>query len=126
MDTKSLRSLALSTIALARQFGVRITAEQLEEKISRGQVSSMRELETTFSDQGIKLQLLKPNLKTLMSRSYYFPCVALLRDGTSKIIINCVKNPEGINEFQSIDPLDPTNKVVFETCLLYTSPSPRD
>ena len=75
MDTKSLRSLSLSTIALARQFGVRITAEQLEEKISRGQVSSMRELETTFSDQGIKLQLLKPNLKTLTSRSYYFPCV---------------------------------------------------
>ena len=75
MDTKSLRSLALSTIALARQFGVRITAEQLEEKISRGQVSSMRELETTFSDQGIKLQLLKPNLKTLMSRSYYLSLI---------------------------------------------------
>ena len=115
MDTKSLRSLSLSTIALARQFGVRITAEQLEEKISRGQVSSMRELETTFSDQGIKLQLLKPNLKTLTSRSYYFPCVALLRDGTSKIIINCSKSPEGTFEFQSIDPLDPTNKVVVET-----------
>ena len=102
MDTRSLRSLSLSTIALARQFGVRITAEQLEEKIARGQVSSIRELSKTFHEQGIKLQLLKPNLKTLASRSYYFPCVAVLRDGTSKILINCSQNAEGVFEFQSI------------------------
>ena len=115
MDTKSLRSLSLSTIALARQFGVRITAEQLEEKISRGQVASMRELSNTFNEQGIKLQLLKPNYKTFVSRSYYFPCVALLRDGTSKILINSSSNSEGTLQFKSIDPLDPSNTVVVET-----------
>jgi hypothetical protein len=65
MDTRSLRSLSLSTIALARQFGVRITAEQLEEKIARGQVSSTRELSKTFNEQGIKLQLLKAKFKNV-------------------------------------------------------------
>ena len=115
MDTRVLRSLSLSAIALARQFGVRITAEQLEEKISRGEVSTIRELSSTFKDQGIKLQFLKPNFQTLASRSYYFPCVAIMRDGTSKILINCSLNSDDVFEIQSIDPLDPTNKVVVET-----------
>ena len=115
MDKRVLRSLSLSAIALARQFGVRITAEQLEEKISRGEVSTIRELSSTFKDQGIKLQFLKPNFQTLASRSYYFPCVAIMRDGTSKILINCSINSDDVFEIQSIDPLDPTNKVVSET-----------
>ena len=115
MDTRVLRSLSLSAIALARQFGVRITAEQLEEKISRGEVSTIRELSSTFKDQGIKLQFLKPNFQTLASRSYYFPCVAIMRDGTSKILINCSLNSDDVSEIQSIDPLDPTNKVIVET-----------
>tara|TARA_B100000212_G_scaffold180294_1_gene135683 strand:- start:1251 stop:3395 length:2145 start_codon:yes stop_codon:yes gene_type:complete len=115
MDTRVLRSLSLSAIALARQFGVRITAEQLEEKISRGEVSTIRELSSTFKNQGIKLQFLKPNFQTLASRSYYFPCVAIMRDGTSKILINCSLNSDDVFEIQSIDPLDPTNKVVVET-----------
>ena len=115
MDKKVLRSLSLSAIALSRQFGVRITAEQLEEKISRGEVSTIRELSSTFKDQGIKLQFLKPNFQTLASRSYYFPCVAIMRDGTSKILINCSLNSDDVFEIQSIDPLDPTNKVVSET-----------
>jgi ABC-type bacteriocin/lantibiotic exporter with double-glycine peptidase domain len=115
MDAKSLRSLSLSSIALARQFGIRVTAEQIEEKISRGQLASIKELENTFQEQGIKLQLLKPNMKTLTSRQYYFPCVALLKDGSSKIVISCKQNEENVFEFQSIDPLDPTNEVVVET-----------
>lgn len=116
MNQRSLRSLSLSTIALARQFGIRVTAEQIEEKISRGQLASMRELESTFKEQGIKLQFLKPGLRPLTERSYYFPCVALQRDGTSKILISCKNNPETDEvEFQSIDLLDPTNQVVVES-----------
>ena len=107
MNERSIRSLSLSTIALARQFGIRVTAEQVEEKISRGHISSKNDLEQTFKEQGIKLQYLKPSLRTLIERSYYFPCVAILRDGTSRILISCKVNDENI-------------------CLLYTSPSPRD
>ena len=44
MNLKTLRSLSLGAIALSRQFGIRITAEQLEQKISRGQIGSEREL----------------------------------------------------------------------------------
>ena len=114
MNAKTLRSLSLCATTLARQFGVRITAEQLEKKISRGQISSERELRNTLGEQNVKLQRLKPRLKTLVSRSYYFPCVALLRDGTARIIINCARDKDGMIEFQSIDPLDPTNKVKIE------------
>ena len=38
-----------------------------------------------------------------------------MRDGASKILINCSLNSDDVFEIQSIDPLDPTNKVVVET-----------
>ncbi len=114
MNAKSLRSLSLCAITLARQFGVRITVEQLEKKINRGQISSERELKNTLAAQNVKLQRLKPRLKTLVSRSYYFPCAALMHDGTAKIIIDCAQNKNNVAEFHTIDPLDPTNNVKIE------------
>ena len=115
MNSKTLRSLSLSAIALSRQFGVRITVEQLEKKISQGQIKSEKELKSTLKEQGVKVQRLKPSLKTLIERSYYFPCVALLRDGSARILISCKSNAKNVVEFQSIDPLDPTNKINVET-----------
>jgi ABC-type bacteriocin/lantibiotic exporter with double-glycine peptidase domain len=114
MNTKTLRSLSLGATALARQFGVRITVEQLEKKISQGEISSEKELKNTLKDQGIKVQRLKPSLKTLTDRLYYFPCVALMRDGTARIIISCKPNMDHVVEFQLLDPLDPTNKINVE------------
>ena len=114
MNTKTLRSLSLGATALARQFGVRITVEQLEKKISQGEISSEKELKNTLKDQGIKVQRLKPSLKTLTDRLYYFPCVALMRDGTARIIISCKPNTDHVVEFQLLDPLDPTNKINVE------------
>ena len=72
MNSKTLRSLSLGAIALSRQFGVRITVEQLEKKISQGQIKSEKELKNTLKEQGVKVQRLKPSLKTLIDRSYYF------------------------------------------------------
>ena len=114
MNSKTLRSLSLGAIALSRQFGVRITVEQLEKKISQGQIKSEKELKNTLKEQGVKVQRLKPSLKTLIGRSYYFPCVALMRDGSARILISCKSNAKNIVEFQSIDPLDPTSKVNVE------------
>ena len=111
MKTKTLRSLSLGVIALAGQFGVRITVEQLEKKISQGQIASEKELKNTLKEQGVKVQRLKPSIKTLIDRSYYFPCVALMRDGTARILISCKLNEKNEVEFQSMDPLDPTNKI---------------
>ena len=54
MNSKTLRSLSLSVIALAGQFGVRITVEQLEKKISQGQIKSEKELKNTLKDPGRK------------------------------------------------------------------------
>ena len=114
MNSKTLRSLSLSVISLAGQFGVRITVEQLEKKISQGQIKSEKELKNTLKDQGVKVQRLKPSIKTLIDRSYYFPCVAIMRDGTAKILISCKPNAENVVEFQSMDPLDPSNKIDVE------------
>ena len=114
MNSKTLRSLSLGAITLSQQFGIRITAEQLEQKISRGQIVSERELKSSLGEQSIKLQRLKPKFKTFLSRSYYFPCLALMRDGTVKIIISSGKNSEGLTEVQSMDPLDPANKISIE------------
>ena len=50
MNSKTLRSLSLSAIALSRQFGVRITVEQLEKKISQGQIKSEKELKNTLKE----------------------------------------------------------------------------
>ena len=72
MNLKTLRSLSLGAIALSRQFGIRITAEQLEQKISRGQIGSERELKKSLSEQSVRVQRLKPKFKTFLSRSYYF------------------------------------------------------
>ena len=114
MNLKTLRSLSLGAIALSRQFGIRITAEQLEQKISRGQIGSERELKKSLSEQSVRVQRLKPKFKTFLSRSYYFPCLAMMRDGTVKIIISSSKNSEGLMEVQSMDPLDPANKISIE------------
>ena len=114
MNSKTLRSLSLGAITLSQQFGIRITAEQLEQKISRGQIVSERELRSSLGEQSIKLQRLKPKFKTFLSKSYYFPCLALMRDGTVKIIISSGKNSEGLTEVQSMDPLDPANKISIE------------
>ena len=114
MNSKTLRSLSLSVISLAGQFGNRITVEQLEKKISQGQIKSEKELKNTLKDQGVKVQRLKPSIKTLIDRSYYFPCVAIMRDGTAKILISCKSNAENVVEFQSMDPLDPSNKIDVE------------
>ena len=59
MNSKTLRSLSLGTITLSQQFGIKITAEQLEQKISRGQIVSERELKSSLGEQSIKLQRLK-------------------------------------------------------------------
>ena len=67
MNSKTLRSLSLGAITLSQQFGIRITAEQLEQKISRGQIVSERELKSSLSEQSIKLQRLKPKFKTFLS-----------------------------------------------------------
>ena len=54
MNSKTLRSLSLSVISLAGQFGVRITVEQLEKKISQGQIKSEKELKNMKSIEEIK------------------------------------------------------------------------
>ena len=62
MNSKTLRSLSLGAIALSRQFGVRITVEQLERKISHGQIKSemnfnedVQGLTKMFSETGLDI-----------------------------------------------------------------------
>ena len=49
MDVRSVRSGALGVIAIARQFGVRITADAIETSITQGNIKKPKDLEKTLS-----------------------------------------------------------------------------
>jgi hypothetical protein len=80
VNTKTLRSLSLGVIALARQFGVRITVEQLEKKISQGQISSEKELKKYSQRTGGKSPAVEAKLKNSDGPFILFPlCGAYAR-----------------------------------------------
>jgi len=57
MEERSLRAAALGIIAIARQFGVRITADTIDSAIERGNLNNRDELENAFSALGVTAQL---------------------------------------------------------------------
>ena len=56
MDVRSLRSGALGVIAIARQFGVRITADAIEGALEQGNIKSPKDLEKTLAGLGVTAQ----------------------------------------------------------------------
>ena len=108
MEERSLRSAALGIIAIARQFGVRITADTIDSAIERGNLNNRDELENAFSALGVTAQLRRVKPRELRDKSYYYPCVALLKDGTSRIVTNCTTDENHLPAFICIDPLDPS------------------
>ena len=94
MNSKTLRSLSLGASTLSQQFGIRITAEQLEQKISRGQIVSERELNTKAFKDDIKVMEVKRTLsdslkQMTVSQTVFLPDFNKLTNWSSysKIII---------------------------------------
>ena len=104
-----LRSGALGVIAIARQFGVRITADAIEAALAQGNIKSPKDLEKTLAGVGVIAQFRRVKSKNLRDKLYYYPCVALFNDGTARIVVNPVKNDGEPPAFICIDPLDPNS-----------------
>ena len=109
MDVRSLRSGALGVIAIARQFGVRVTADSIEAALKQGNVRSPKDLEKLLAEVGVTAQFRRMKFKSLQDKLYYFPCVALFKDGTARIVVNPVRSEGKPSTFICINPLDPTS-----------------
>ena len=115
LNSKSLRSLGLGTIGLVRQHGIRITPDQLDDYIARGNLNTAKDLQSLFKQYEVKIQFIRPTFGELVNRRYFFPCVVETLQGNAKIVVNCKENANQEIEFHTIDPLDPTSQVKLES-----------
>lgn len=115
IKSKALKPLGLGIIALIRQHGIRVTADQLDDYIAHGNLNTGRDLQSLFKQYGIKTQTIRSSFADFAKRRYLFPCVAETSDGSAKIVISCKEKGENDFELYTIDPLDPTSKQKIES-----------
>ena len=111
INKRTARSAALGVISIANQFGVRITQDSIEQMIDRQSLNSSKLFKNKFSELGITARFKKTTLNELKNKSYFFPCVALLKDGSSRVLINYKSYKDTPGVFLLIDPLDATGEV---------------
>ena len=107
----SVRSSAISVVFIARQFGVPVNADAVEEAIKSGVLASTKDFANYFFKQGVLARQGKLTFKDLLTKKYIFPCVSIMKDGQSFILIG-VDATSGNDkaEIIAIDPMDPTAK----------------
>ena len=69
IKSKALRPLGLGIIALIRQHGIRITADQLDDYIAHGNLNSGKDLQSLFKQYGIKTQTIRSSFADFSSSS---------------------------------------------------------
>ena len=104
----TLRSGALGVVTIASQFGIRITVDTIDTAIEHGQLKTAKDLGDLFARSGVTALIRAVKLKDLQSKSYYFPCVAIFKDGTARIVANRVDSDVQESAYICIDPLDPS------------------
>ena len=109
MDVRSVRSGALGVIAIARQFGVRITADAIESAIAQDNIKKPKDLEKALSSLGVTARFRRPKFRNFQDNLYYYPCVALFKDGSARIVVDPGKKGGEASTFTCIDPLDPVS-----------------
>jgi ATP-binding cassette subfamily B protein len=109
MDIRSVRSGALGVIAIARQFGVRITADAIESALAQENIKKPKDLEKILAGLGVTARFRRPKFKNFQDNLYYYPCVALFKDGTARIVVDPGKKEGEPSTFTCIDPLDPVS-----------------
>ena len=113
INKRTVRSAALGVISIASQFGTRITQDSVESMIDNNSISSVKGFKLKFNELGVHTRFLKLKIKELQSKKYYFPCVAIMKDGSSKILVSYSESKGGLSGvFLTIDPLDATGEVV--------------
>ncbi len=111
INNRTARSAALGVISIANQFGVRITPDSIEQMIDRKSLNSVTLFRNKFIELGISARFKKSSYKELKSKSYFYPCVAIFKDGSSRILINYKSLNDSPGVFLLIDPLDATGEV---------------
>ena len=111
MISRSVRSSAIGVTFIARQFGVLVNADAVEEAIKSGTLASTKDFVDYFFKQGVLVRLGKLAFRDLLAKKYIFPCVSIMKDGRSFILIGVdATNGPDKAEIIAIDPLDPTAK----------------
>ena len=111
VTSRSLRSSAISAAFIARQFGVWVNADAVEGAIKGGTLASTKDFIEYFQKQGVLVKPRKLAIKELLAKKYIFPCVGIMKDGRSFILIgiDTSSGPETADVI-CIDPMDPTAK----------------
>ncbi|MBO34470.1 MAG: hypothetical protein CMM74_16085 [Rhodospirillaceae bacterium] len=111
MSTRTIRSSALAITFIARQFGVRINADFVENAIQQGTLSNSKELAAFFAKQRVLAKPRNSKTKDLLDKSYMFPCVGIMKNGQALILIGADNQPDDdVQHIITIDPTDPTAK----------------
>ena len=109
---KFLRSVAIGSCLLARQYGFNITVDAVEDRFSKERLKTFDNLIDFFKSSGIQINLVKIKKNELKKRAYILPAIAVMNDGASLIVTSIktlIDNTEPV--IQYIDPIDPTSKV---------------
>ena len=110
--SRTIRSSCLAVTFIARQFGIRINADFVENTLKQGEMSTPKDFNDFFSRQGILTKPRKIRQSDLIDKRYLYPCVGIMKTGQSLILIGAqVSNDGKTTNLLSIDPVDPTAEV---------------
>ena len=110
--SRTIRSSCLAVTFIARQFGVRINADFVENTLKNGSLSNPKEFTDFFTQQGILTKARKTKISDLKEKRYLYPCVGIMKTGQALILIGTQSSADGKSAtFLSIDPVDPTAEV---------------
>ena len=99
---------ALSIGVVARRLGCQLPADQIEKTYQAGELANERQLGEYFSRAGVSIQFRRTKSSDLEKRAYLFPCVALMRDGTTLVLAGYQKGEgETAPTILAVDPTDP-------------------
>ena len=109
MASRALRSSAIGVTYIARQFGVQVNADAVEDAIQRGTLTKPKDFSNYFFDQGVLVKIRKFGPRELLDKKYIYPCVGIMKDGRSFILAGA-DTRDGDNQAKiiAIDPMDPT------------------
>ena len=109
---KFVRTSSFSCAKLARQHGVYIASDSIDEQIANGELTNLDTMTRYFQRAGIQLKQIKIKINALAGKTHLYPCTAILKDGTSLILVVVRKDEDsGELEISYIDPLDPVSKI---------------
>lgn len=110
-STRAMRSSAIGVTYIARQFGIQITADAVEDALQRGTLSNHKEFVNYFFEHGVTVKLRKFSSMELLEKKYIYPCIGIMKDGRSFILAGSdVRDGADQPKVIAIDPMDPTAK----------------